>query len=261
MILGSTAAVTGLQEGSDAVASEAQLQEDLNRFLNLLVAQLKNQDPLDPLDSNEFTSQLVQFASVEQQIKQNANLEKLLNLQETSQVSTMVQFIGNTVEATGNTVPLENGRAEFTYTLDTNASDVTISIRNSAGLTVFTADGETGAGKHGFVWDGTDTIGNAQPDGAYTVTIGALDARGNLLSVDQTVFGRVTGGGVDNGMVSLFMGDVVVSMDDVHLVKESPSAPASAGDTAAAGDTTAAAATAAAADQTQPDPAEATTGV
>jgi len=222
MILGSTQSTTGLGANSDAVVSEAKLQEDLNRFLNLLVAQLKNQDPLDPMDSNEFTQQLVQFASVEQQIKQNANLEKMLALQETSQVSTMVGFIGNTIEATGDTVPLEDGNAEFTYTLDSNATDVTISIRNSAGLTVFTAGGDVGAGKHNFVWDGLDSVGEAQPDGAYTIIIGALDRAGNLQSVEQTVFGRVTGGGVEDGKVSLFMGDVSVSMDDVHLIKETP---------------------------------------
>jgi len=222
MILGSTQSTTGLGANSDAVVSEAQLQEDLNRFLNLLVAQLKNQDPLDPMDSNEFTQQLVQFASVEQQIKQNANLEKMLALQETSQVSTMVGFIGNTIEATGDTVPLEDGNAEFTYTLDSNATDVTISIRNSAGLTVFTAAGDAGAGKHNFVWDGLDSVGEAQPDGAYTIVIGAVDRSGNLQSVEQTVFGRVTGGGVEDGKVSLFLGDVAVSMDDVHLIKETP---------------------------------------
>ncbi len=197
--------------------------------MNLLVTQLKNQDPLDPLDTNEFTAQLVQFAGVEQQIQQNANLEKLLNLQETSQVAAMVNFIGTTVEATGDTLPLENGRAEFTYTLGVNAANVTITIMNSSGLIVFTGEGETGTGKHGFVWDGKSTAGTDQPDGAYTVIIGALDRADTLLTVEQAVFGRVTGAGVDDGAVSLFMGDVTVSMDDVLSVKETPAgAPADA---------------------------------
>ena len=226
MILGTVSDTVAADGGSKSATSQVKLQDELNRFLNLLVTQLKHQDPLDPLDTNEFTAQLVQFASVEQQIQQNANLEKLLNLQETSQVAAMVNFIGTTVEVTGDTVPLENGRAEFTYALGVNATDVTITVMNSSGLTVFVGQGETGTGKHNFVWDGKSTGGVEQPDGAYTVVIGALDTGGNLLEVEQTVLGRVTGAGADDGAISLFLGDVTVSMDDVRSVKETPaSAP------------------------------------
>ena len=226
MILGAVSGSATVDDGTKAGTSQVKLQDELNRFLNLLVTQLKNQDPLDPLDTNEFTAQLVQFASVEQQIQQNANLEKLLNLQETSQVAAMVDFIGTTVEVTGDTVPLENGRAEFTYALGVNATDVTVTIKNSSGLTVFVGEGETGTGKHDFVWDGKSAGGVEQPDGAYTVVVGALDRAGNLLEVEQTVLGRVTGAGADDGAISLFLSDVTVSMDDVLSVKETPaSAP------------------------------------
>ncbi len=229
MILGAVSDTVDVDGGSKSTTSQVKLQDELNRFLNLLVTQLKNQDPLDPLDTNEFTAQLVQFASVEQQIQQNANLEKLLNLQETSQVAAMVDFIGTTVEVTGDTVPLENGQAEFTYALGVNATDVTVTIMNSSGLTVFVGDGETGAGKHGFLWDGKSAGGVEQPDGAYTVVVGALDRAGNLLEVEQTVLGRVTGAGADDGAISLFLSDVTVSMDDVLSVKETPaSAPPAA---------------------------------
>ncbi len=222
MILGAVSDTVAVDDGSKSATSQVKLQDELNRFLNLLVTQLKNQDPLDPLDTNEFTAQLVQFASVEQQIQQNANLEKLLNLQETSQIAAMVDFIGTTVEVTGDTVPLENGRAAFTYPLGVNATNVTVTVMNSSGLTVFVGEGETGTGKHAFVWDGTSTGGIAQPDGAYTVIVGALDRAGDLLEVEQTVFGRVTGAGADDGAVSLFLGNVTVSMDDVLSVKETP---------------------------------------
>ncbi|MCZ6466695.1 MAG: flagellar hook assembly protein FlgD [Alphaproteobacteria bacterium] len=222
MILGTVSDTVAADGGSKSATSQVKLQDELNRFLNLLVTQLKHQDPLDPLDTNEFTAQLVQFAGVEQQIQQNANLEKLLNLQETTQVAAMVNFIGTTVEVTGDTVPLEDGRAEFTYALGVNATDVTITVMNSSGLTVFVGEGETGAGKHSFVWDGKSAGGVDQPDGAYTVVVGALDRAGNLIEVEQTVFGRVTGAGVDEGAVSLFLSDVTVSMDDVLSVKETP---------------------------------------
>ena len=236
MILGTVSDTVDVDGNSKSATSQVKLQDELNRFLNLLVTQLRHQDPLDPLDTNEFTSQLIQFASVEQQIQQNANLEKLLNLQETSQVAAMVNFIGTTVEVTGDTVPLENGRAEFTYDLGVNATNVTITIMNSSGLTVFVGEGKTGAGKHSFVWDGKSASGGEQPDGVYTVVVGALDRGGNLIEVEQTVLGRVTGAGVDEGAISLFLGDVTVSMDDVLSVKETPAstppdAASSSGDT------------------------------
>ena len=151
-------------EGSQSSQAKAKLEDDLNQFLNLLVAQLQNQDPLDPLDANEFTSQLVQFASVEQQIFQNSNLEKLLNLQETSQISQMVDFINNRIEFMSQKLPVENGKAEFTYTIPPGVTDATINIANSAGLNVYYNDASTNAGTHTFKWNGLDKNGNPVPD-------------------------------------------------------------------------------------------------
>lgn len=208
--------------GGSAALSQTKLQENLNQFLNLLVTQLKNQDPLDPMDSTEFTSQLVQFASVEQQIYTNANMEKLLNLEETSQISTMVNFIGNAVEATGNQAQLQDGYLAASYELPQNAKDVTISIQNAKGITVYFADGETGAGKHGFTWDGKSANGTQQPDGAYTIQVNAKDPSDTLLTVKQTVFGKITGAGVDDGKANLFMGEVIIPIEKVLTVEEAP---------------------------------------
>lgn len=215
-----------LDDNTQSGSAKARLNEELNRFLILLVTQLQNQDPLDPMDASEFTSQLVQFASVEQQIYQNANLEKLLSLHQTSQIATMVDFIGNTIEAAGSGLPLENAKAELSYTLDVNAAEVTIVIQNSADLTVFTSEGETNAGRHSFTWNGMNGSGMQQPDGDYTLTVNALDRDGGLLDVAQTIFGRVTGAGVEDGKVSLFLGGVVISMDDVISIKETAQEPA-----------------------------------
>ena len=222
MILSEVATASNLDPNSKAGAAGVKLNEDLNRFLNLLVTQLKNQDPLDPMDSTEFTSQLVQFASVEQQINTNANIEKMLNLQQASQVADMVNFIGTTVEAKGNEVPLEDGRAEFTYEFGSNADDVTITIKDASGLTVFSQDGETSSGKHTFVWDGKSAGGVQNSDGAYTVTVNAIDVQKKGLDVEQTVLGRVTGAGAEDGIVTLFLGDIITSMEKVLSVKESP---------------------------------------
>lgn len=206
---------------SQAAQSEAKLKDDLNKFLNLLVTQLKHQDPLDPMDSTEFTSQLVQFASVEQQIHQNANLEKLIGLQQGSQVSSLVNYIGMKVEADGQKVPLEYGSATFTYNFSTNANKSTINIINSKGLTVATGEGELTAGKHNYTWDGRDKNGVLQPDGDYTVVVTAQDRDGKLLPVEHTIFGYVRGASADNGKISLFMGNnIQVPIDDIKSVTQ-----------------------------------------
>ncbi|HEC91145.1 MAG TPA: flagellar hook assembly protein FlgD [Alphaproteobacteria bacterium] len=223
MLLDGLSSVTkNADPSSKSAQASGKLQENLNSFLNLLVTQLKNQDPMDPLKANEFTSQLVQFASVEQQIYQNANLEKLVSLQQTSQTSDMVNYLGTSIESKGNQTNYDGNPVDFTYALKNNASSVTISVRDQSGVTVFSADGDSTAGAHNFTWDGTNDFGNNQKKGVYTIIVSAQNAAGDLLDVSQTIFGKVTGAGVTDGKVNLFVGDVKVSMDDVVSVREPP---------------------------------------
>lgn len=220
-IIGNVDAMNAVSDTQSAQA-KSKLDEDLNQFLNLLVTQLQNQDPLDPLDANEFTSQLVQFASVEQQIYQNSNLEKLLNLQETNQISQMVDFIGNRVEFEGQELPVEDGKAQFTYTMPVGVREATINIANSAGLNVFYADANLEPGKHTFDWNGLDKYGQQVPDGTYRILVSGKDAFGKLLPPQQyTVFGTVTGAGIDNGATKLFVGDdIEVDIETILAVKK-----------------------------------------
>jgi flagellar basal-body rod modification protein FlgD len=206
--------------GGQAASDQQKLEGDLNSFLNLLITQLQNQDPLDPLDANEFTSQLVQFASVEQQIYQNGNLEKLVTGQQNAQVAAMVDYLGTTVEATGNTVTLDNGKAVMTYTLGENAGTTTIALKDASGQVVAVAPGETAAGRHTFEWDGLDSEGTPLPDGAYTVEVGALRPDGSFVDVSTTMFGRVTGATIEDNKVVLSVGDVNVPMESVLRVEE-----------------------------------------
>ncbi len=223
MILdGLSSTTTGADPSSKSAQATDKLQEDLNSFLNLLVTQLKNQDPMDPLNANEFTSQLVQFASVEQQIYQNANLEKLVSLQQTSQTSDMVSYLGTTIESNGNQTTYDGAPVDFTYSLEQNAASVTISVRDQAGITVFSADGDGTIGSHNFTWDGTNDFGDNQKNGVYTIIVSAQDAASELLDVSQTIYGKVTGAGVTDGKVTLFVGDLEVPMDDVVSVRETP---------------------------------------
>jgi len=220
MIIGAATEVTA-DEGTQAAQAKSKLDDDLNKFLTLLVTQLQNQDPLDPMDATEFTSQLVQFASVEQQIYQNTNLEKLLNLQETSQISSMVNFIGNKVEFLGQKMPLENGAAEFSYVLPLGVKETTVNIANSDGINVFFADADTEVGKHTIAWDGVDKNGVQQPDGYYTILVSGKDSSGNLVEVEHLVTGNVSGAGVDDGVVKLFIGNGLnIEQDKVLSIKQ-----------------------------------------
>jgi len=215
--------------GTEAQTTKAKstLAADFDAFLLLLTTQLKHQDPLSPLEPTEFTSQLVQFASVEQQIFQNSNLEKLLKVEQAKAISSLVDFIGTTVEAEGRKVPLENGNAEFTYTMPVGAAKGTITIANGSGLTVFKTDADIAAGKHTFVWDGRNSFGIAQPSGTYSVLVSGLDAAGNLLPIPHTIWGRVTGANVENGQASLTLGDDIgIPQESVLSVKETKQAAA-----------------------------------
>lgn len=204
-----------IDTSTQAGQSQKKLQDDLNQFLNLLVAQLKNQDPLEPLDANEFTAQLVQFASVEQQIQSNANLEKLLTVQQNSQVATMVNYLDKVIEAKGQSFNMLNNQAMFTYTLGQNVRENVITISDASGKTVFTAEGSLDSGKHTVGWDGLKNDGTQAPDGEYKVTVSAKDENGDLVEVQHTVFGLVTGTSIDNNQVKLSMGNVKADITDV----------------------------------------------
>lgn len=213
--------------GATAQAAGAKLAENFDTFLTLLVAQLQNQDPLEPTDTKEFVQQLVQFSEVEQQIDTNASLEKLLQFQSTGQTAAAINYLGSTVEAVGNIVPLQNGKAEFSYALPEQATATLIVISDSTGAVVHSAPGNTDIGKHNFVWDGLDSNGNALPEGSYSITVTARNADNEVIETPTSVFGRVTGvESTDDGAL-ISMGLVHVPLNDILSVRETEPTPQS----------------------------------
>ena len=210
--------VQSASETKGDLASQ-RLADDLNQFLNLLVTQLENQDPLDPLDPNEFTSQLVQFASVEQQIYQNQNLEDMLELQQQSIMGDVVSYIGAQVEVNGNELPLENGIGQFQYTLQGEARSSTITISDESGQVVFFTAGETDAGSHDAVWPGLDSFGFPLEDGVYTVNVSAVDTEGNSINVDTNIIGTVKGVSMEDGQVYVSLTGAEYKLEDVISVR------------------------------------------
>lgn len=205
------------------------LANDMNTFLTLLTTQLKNQDPLSPMDSTEFTNQLVQFAQVEQQIGQNEKLSSLIDVNAASQAAIAVQYIGLNAEAESSQLPLQDGNARFAYGVSSEAKSVGIIITDASGDVAYTSSGQTTAGVHDFQWDGKDADGNQLEDGVYKISVTALDSDGASIDTWTTVFGKVDGVTTQNGETVLVMGKVGVPLSSVLSVTPSTASNSTTG--------------------------------
>ena len=154
---------------ANALASQ-QIAGNFQSFLTLLTTQLQNQNPLDPLDTNQFTQQLVEFAGVQQQLNTNDSLATLVSLQQTAQSTQALGFVGKTAVVNGSTAALTNSAATWQLSVP-SASNVNITIANSTGQTVFTGTYSVAAGNNQpFTWNGQGNDGTQWPDGNYTLT-------------------------------------------------------------------------------------------
>jgi flagellar basal-body rod modification protein FlgD len=202
--------------------AETKLAESFDNFLKLLTTQLRFQDPLDPLNSNEFVAQLVQFTQVEQAIATNKKMDQLVALQQGNLISVGLDYIGRTVESNGETAPLRGGKAAFSYTLNANSVATSIAIFNAEGQAVFTTAGETATGRHDFIWDGLDGNGDPLPEGAYRFAVTALNEDGEQIQTATTATAQVTG--VENSATGLLLlfGTVKVPFENIVSVRETP---------------------------------------
>ena len=162
-------------------------------FMTLLVAQLQNQDPLNPDDPTEFTAQLAQFSSLEQLYNINDNMESLVESNANSNQLSALSTIGKDVVFEGNEMSFSGDPLEFGYSLPTTAAEVTISLKQD-GATVATLSG-TGltAGNHFLTWNGFTDDGEAAPVGDYTISISAQTASGTSIFPTALVKSEVTG--------------------------------------------------------------------
>lgn len=216
-------ALNGYTQTSTSSTSTASqnLSADMNTFLTLLTTQLKYQDPLDPMDTAEFTNQLVQYSSVEQAIQTNEKLDSLLSMNIANLGAQAVSYIGKVAQVLGNVMPLEGGKAKATYTLDKNVTSATIVVKDMNGNIVYSEQGKVTSGTHEFTWDGKDANGNQLEDGAYKIEVSTKVASGETAaSVVTTVFGRVTGVASDSSGVYVGLGDAVTAaLGDILTVR------------------------------------------
>jgi flagellar basal-body rod modification protein FlgD len=219
-----SAASTTTAAKSESESALSQLSKTSDTFLKLLTAQLQNQDPTNPTDSNEFTNQLVQFTQAEQQIKTNSKLDSLISSFTTSQFGTALSYVGNRIEANGNKLELNNGVGDMSYTLAKTASSVKIAIYDSSGKAVRTMDGTASNGLNRVSWNGKDSSGNDVANGIYSYSVLARDTKGDTIKAETRTVGTVTA--VDQGKdgVILGVGKASVKLADVLSVRAPTSA-------------------------------------
>ncbi|MAK61268.1 MAG: flagellar hook capping protein [Ponticaulis sp.] len=183
--------------------SSATLAENFETFLTLLTAQLQNQDPLEPVDSTEFTNQLVQFAGVEQQIQTNQNIADLISITASSTAAGLASYLGKSIEIDSLSADLGADGITWQYDMPEGIDEARLAIQSSDGQIVWSEDiGET-AGKSTYDWSGEALSGDDLTSGNYSLIIQAVDGQGETQNVPVRVLSRVTGVDLSNGSTSL----------------------------------------------------------
>lgn len=182
---------------------------DFNMFLKLLTTQMQNQDPLDPMDTSEYTQQLVQYSQVEQSMQQTGVLRDILSRLSAADMAQASGFIGRQAEFDTNVAGLTEAGAEWSYSLPREAASITATVKDAKGATAATKILEPGRDGR-FVWDGTLAGGGTAPGGEYTLTLQALDASGNSVApVIRSV-------GIVNSVTSA-SGNVMLGVNGIEL--------------------------------------------
>jgi flagellar basal-body rod modification protein FlgD len=198
--------------------AQKSLASDQQTFFTLLTAQLRNQDPLSPLDTNQFTQQLVAMTGVQQQIVANQLLQQMVDGR--SGIGDPVGLIGKTVTADTAQAPLASAKADWLYALDAPASKVLAQVYDSMDRLIWSSQtGPLAAGEQAVTWDGKDALGNQRPDGGtYKLKVTAVDANGKDVGAKVYRRGLATSIVQDNGQTLVNIGGVKVPTSQVNSV-------------------------------------------
>ena len=211
-----SAAAGRITGGTKALAS------NFETFLTLLTTQMKNQDPLSPLDSNQFTAQLTQMAGVEQQLLTNDLLTSLLKAQSAGGLDNASNYIGEQVTAAWTATEFNDGEATWAYELGKDADKATLQVVDSKGAVVWEgAAPDRSSGLHTFTWDGKMKDGSTAEDGGvYTLKVAATDGAGAKIDSQALIQGRVTGVEMYNGAPYLVIGKSILPLSTVISLNE-----------------------------------------
>jgi flagellar basal-body rod modification protein FlgD len=197
--------------------STQRLAEDFDNFLQLLTVQLQYQDPLAPMDSNQFTQQLVSFTGVEQSIAANKNLEKLINQNNASEITNAVGYLGKEITVNTNVAGMaEDGTVSWSYTLGASTNSTKITIKDQNGFTIDTVNGELGAGAHQFIWQAPE----GEDPGTYSIEIEALSGNDEAVAHEIYSKGIVTSVEKVAGEIMLASNGILTAPGNIVAVKE-----------------------------------------
>src|SRR5690606_36744155 len=211
--------------GSSLGTSRQTIADNFDTFLQLLITQLKNQNPLEPLDTNQFTQQLVQFTPVEQQLKTNEFLEAMMQSSQSATNAQAVGYVGKTVTVSGTTTDLIDGRATWIYRIDSPAENTNGTIKDANGNVVYAENLSLKAGTDRIVWDGITSTGEKLTGGRYTITIDARDANGKYVPVTTEMMGIVDGVDVSGTEPYILIGDLRLPLSSVTAVHSNTGTP------------------------------------
>jgi flagellar basal-body rod modification protein FlgD len=205
---------------STTTNAKSSIAGNFDAFLTLLTTQLKNQNPLEPLNTNDFTQQLVQFASVEQQIKSNDTLNALLTSAKTSTISNAAAFVGSRITADGSSSPRDATGASWLLNFPRAASEAVITIKDESGNVVATDRKSFEPGAQIYKWDGRNSAGLPAPDGNYKISVSARDTTGQNMSVSTEISGIVDGVDLSGAAPVLLMGNNRIPIDGVKSMRK-----------------------------------------
>jgi len=210
---GSISATTSTNTTTQSRSSGTGLGGDFNTYLTLLTTQLRNQDPSQPMDANQLTDQLTQFAEIEQATKTNTLMERLIAVQEAGQMASSSDLIGRRVTVETPVLPLQDGKAEVVLPPAGAARRAVVTISDAAGSVLRTSEVALGTTQSSYVWDGRDSRGTIRPDGAYRVSISGRAADGSAVTLPTQVTARVSSVGRDDLGLILRFGTAAIGFD------------------------------------------------
>ena len=213
--------------GASTAQSAASLSSNFDTFLTILTAQIQNQDPLEPMDSTQFTDQLVQFSGVEQQIRVNTQLETLISATNSGAGASLSGYLGQEAEIDSAGAQFTGEPVKWRYELPSDASSTTVTVTDAAGKVLYSKTGELKAGSHEFVWNGElNKGGTAAVDQPYWISVVAEDANKKAITPNHSLVTKITGVDLTYGEPALTTPAGVFAFSDIkRLMNNNTTAP------------------------------------